>query len=134
VLNASAVFVADLTRAITIPAEFDFIAVSRYKDSAGLRFTKDTSASVEGRHIVLVEDTIDTGLTLEYVMKTLRARQPASLELCTLLERPQRRLAGVEIKYCGFQIPDVYVVGYGLDHEGRYRYLPALYSHGDWPH
>lgn len=134
VLNASAVFVADLTRAITVPAEFDFIAVSRYGESAGLRFTKDTSVSVEGRHVVLVEDTIDTGLTLEYVMKTLRARQPASLELCTLLERPQRRLAGVEIKYCGFKIPDVYVVGYGLDHEGRYRELPALYAHGDWPH
>jgi len=134
VLNASAVFVADLTRAVTIPSEFDFIAVGRYTDSEGLRFVKDTSASVEGRHVVLVEDTINTGLTIEYVVKTLRARKPASLELCTLLERPARRVAGLDVKYRGFEIPDVYVVGYGLDFEGRYRELPALYAHGDWPH
>ena len=133
ILNASAVFLADLTRAVTIPSQFDFIAVGRYTDSEGLRFVKDTSSSVEGRHVILVEDTINTGLTLEYVVQTLRAREPASLEICTLLERPKRRVAGLDVKYRGFEIPDVYVVGYGLDFEGRYRELPALYAHGDWP-
>lgn len=133
VLNSSAVFLADLTRAITIPLEYDFIAVSRYSEAEGIRFEKDTSASVEGRHVLLVEDTVDTGLTLQYVIKTLRSRQPASLEVCALLNRTQRRLAELEPRYCGFDIPDVYVVGYGLDYEGRYRELPALYAHGSWP-
>ncbi|MGZ3497639.1 MAG: hypoxanthine phosphoribosyltransferase [Vulcanimicrobiaceae bacterium] len=133
VLNASAVFLADLTRAIDIPCEFDFIALTRYNDAEGIRFEKDTSASVEGRHVLLVEDTIDTGLTLSYVIKTLRARQLASLEVCTLLDRPHRRIAGIDVKYRGFEIPDVYVVGYGLDYKGRYRELPALYAHGSWP-
>lgn len=133
VLTASAVFVADLTRAIEIPCEFDLIALTRYQDVEGLRFVKDTSASVEGRHVILVEDTIDTGLTLQYVSRTLRARQPASLEICTLLDRPHRRIAGLEVKYRGFEIPDVFVVGYGLDYQGRYRELPGLYAHGSWP-
>lgn len=133
VLTSSAVFVGDLTRAIEIPCEFDFIALSRYSDTEGIRFIKDTTASVEGRHILLVEDTIDTGLTLQYVLKTLRERQAASVEICTLLDRKQRRIAGIDVKYRGFEIPDVFVVGYGLDYQGRYRELPALYSHGSWP-
>src|SRR5579884_3211946 len=101
VLTAAAVFVADLTRAITVPCEYDFIALSRYSDAEGIRFVKDTSASVERRHVVLVEDTIDTGLTLQYVTKTLLAREPASLAVCTLLDRPHRRIAGIEVKYRG---------------------------------
>lgn len=137
VLTSSAVFVADLTRSIEIPCEFDFIALSRYSDdlsnSKGIRFVKDTSASVEGRHVILVEDTIDTGLTLQYVTKTLEARDPASLAVCTLLDRPHRRIAGIDVKYRGFEIPDVFVVGYGLDYKGRYRELPELYAHGSWP-
>lgn len=133
VLNSSAVFMADLTRAIPIPSEFDFIAVSRYNDAEGIRFVKDTSASVEGRHVVIVEDTLDTGLTLQYVIKTLRSRQPASLAVCALLDRPARRIADIELKYRGFEIPDVYVIGYGMDYGGRFRELPALYSHGSWP-
>lgn len=133
VLTSSAIFVADLTRAIDIPCEFDFIALSRYADAEGIRFIKDTSASVEARHVVLVEDTIDTGLTLQYVTRTLRQRQPASLEVCTLLDRPHRRIAGIDVKYRGFKIPDVFVVGYGLDYMGRYRELPELYAHGSWP-
>ncbi|HEV2261879.1 MAG TPA: hypoxanthine phosphoribosyltransferase [Candidatus Rubrimentiphilum sp.] len=133
VLTASAIFMSDLTRAIDIPCEFDLIALTRYQDAEGLSFVKDTSASVEGRHVVLVEDTIDTGLTLQYVSRTLKARQPASLEICTLLDRPHRRIAGLDVKYRGFEIPDVFVVGYGLDYQGRYRELPALYSHGTWP-
>lgn len=137
VLNSSAVFVADLTRAIEIPCEYDFIALSRYPGAAdaaaSIAFVKDTSASVEGRHVVLVEDTIDTGLTLQYIAKTLRAREPASLEVCTLLDRPHRRIARIDAKYRGFEIPDVFVVGYGLDYLGRYRELPELYAHGSWP-
>ncbi|HEV3155094.1 MAG TPA: hypoxanthine phosphoribosyltransferase [Candidatus Baltobacteraceae bacterium] len=133
VLTSSAVFMADLTRAVEIPCEYDFIALSRYADEGGIRFVKDTSASIEGRHVVLVEDTIDTGLTLQYIAKTLRARQPASLEVCTLLDRPHRRIAPVDVKYRGFEVPDVFVVGYGLDYNGRYRELPELYAHGSWP-
>lgn len=133
VLTSSAVFVADLTRAMSVPCELDFIALSRYADAEGIRFIKDTSASVEGRHVILVEDTIDTGLTLQYVIKTLRQRQPASLEVCTLLDRPHRRIAGIDVKYRGFEIPDLFVVGYGLDYKGRYRELPELYAHGSWP-
>lgn len=133
VLNSSAVFVADLTRAIDIPCEFDFIALARFAEAEGIGFVKDTAASIEGRHVVLVEDTIDTGLTLQYITRTLRARQPASLEVCALLDRPHRRIAPVEVKYRGFEVPDVFVVGYGLDYHGRYRELPELYAHGSWP-
>jgi hypoxanthine phosphoribosyltransferase len=133
VLNAAAPFLADLSRAVTIPAELDVIAVTKFSTYEGIRFQKDTSQSVEGRHVILVEDTIDTGRTMHYVVRTLRARKPASLAVCVLLDRPQRRLADVEIAYKGFDIPDVYVVGYGLDYQGRYRELPALYARGAWP-
>jgi hypoxanthine phosphoribosyltransferase len=133
VLNAATFFMADLTRAITIPAEFDFLAVTKYNDREGIRFEKDTSQSVEGRHLILVDDTIDTGMTLQYIVKSLRARSPASIAVCTLLDRPHRRLADVDVAYRGFEIPDVFAVGYGLDYLGRYRELPALYAHGSWP-
>lgn len=133
VLNAAATFLADLTRAVTIPCEFDVIAVTKFSETEGIRFQKDTSASIEGRHVILVDDTIDTGMTLQYVIKALRARAPASFAVCTLLDRPARRIADIEITYRGFEIPDVYVVGYGLDYLGRYRELQALYAHGTWP-
>ena len=133
VLNSAAPFLADLTRAISIPCEYDVISVTPFSESEGIRFEKDTSASIEGRHIILVEDTIDTGMTLQYIVKALRARRPASLEVCTLLDRATRRIADIEIRYRGFEIPDVYVVGYGLDYLGRFRELPALYAHGTWP-
>ncbi|MDQ2873241.1 MAG: hypoxanthine phosphoribosyltransferase [Candidatus Eremiobacteraeota bacterium] len=133
VLNASAVFVADLTRAVDIPSEFDFIALNRHNDAGGVRFEKDTSASVDGRHLIVVEDTIDTGVTLSYVLETLRARRPASVAVCSLLGRPHRHVVNIDAAYCGFEIPDVYVVGYGLDYKGRYRELPALYAYGNWP-
>jgi hypoxanthine phosphoribosyltransferase len=133
VLNAAATFLADLTRAISIPCEYDVIAVTKFSDREGIRFEKDTSASIEGRHVILIDDTIDTGLTLQYVVKALLARKPASFAVCTLLDRPTRRIADIEIKYRGFEIPDVYVVGYGLDYHGRYRELQALYAHGTWP-
>ncbi len=133
VLNAAATFLSDLTRSVTIPCEYDVIAVTTFSDVEGIRFQKDTSASVEGRHVILVDDTIDTGMTLRYIVKMLLARLPASLEVCTLLDRPTRRIADIDIKYRGFEIPDVYVVGYGLDYLGRYRELDALYAHGTWP-
>lgn len=132
-LTAAAPFLADLSRAITIPCEIDVISVNRYGDGDGIAFQKDTAISIAGRHAILVDDTIDTGLTLQYVVKTLLSRDPASLEVCTLLDRPHRRIAEIDVKYRGFEVPDVYVVGYGLDYFGRYRELPALYAHGTWP-
>lgn len=133
VLTSAATFLADLARAISIPCEYDLIAVTAFSRSEGIRFLKDTSAAVEGRDVILVDDTIDTGMTLRYVLRSLAARSPASLEVCTLLDRPARRIADIEVKYRGFSIPDVYVVGYGLDYRGRYRELDALYAHGMWP-
>ena len=133
VLHACAPFLADLTRAVTIPCEFDLIGVTKYNDAEGIRVEKDTAGSIEGRHVVLVDDTIDTGRTLRYVIRTLLARQPASLAICTLLDRPHRRTADIEVNYRGFEVPDVFVVGYGLDDRGRFRELPALHAHGPWP-
>jgi hypoxanthine phosphoribosyltransferase len=132
-LSAAAPFLADLSRALTIPCEIDVISVNRYGDGDGIVLQKDTGIGVQGRHVVLVDDTVDTGLTLQYVRKTLLARGPASLAVCALLDRPHRRIADIQIKYRGFELPDVYVVGYGLDYLGRYRELPALYAHGTWP-
>lgn len=132
-LGAAAPFLADLSRALTIPCEIDVISVNRYGDGEGIAFLKDCAVSIEGRHVVIVDDTVDTGLTLQYVVKSLLGRHPASLAVCTLLDRPHRRIADIEIKYRGFELPDVYVVGYGLDYLGRYRELPALYAHGTWP-
>jgi hypoxanthine phosphoribosyltransferase len=132
-LAAAATFLADLARAVTIPCQIDFISVNKYGDGDEIVFEKDLAIPIRGRHAILVDDTVDTGLTLQYVVKTLRAREPASLAVCTLLDRPHRRIADVEIKYRGFEVPDVFVVGYGLDYLGRYRELPALYAHGTWP-
>ena len=132
-LTAAATFLADLARAVTIPCHLDFIAVNKYGDGDGIVLEKDVGIPIDGRHVILVDDTVDTGLTLQYVVKTLLERGPASLAVCTLLDRPHRRIADVEIKYRAFEVPDVFVVGYGLDYLGRYRELPALYAHGTWP-
>lgn len=132
-LSAAATFLADLARAVTIPCHLDFISVNKYGDGDGIMFEKDVTIPVEGRHVILVDDTVDTGLTLQYVVKRLFERGPASLAVCTLLDRPHRRIADIEIKYRAFEVPDVFVVGYGLDYLGRYRELPALYAHGTWP-
>jgi hypoxanthine phosphoribosyltransferase len=132
-LAAAAPFLADLARAVTIPCQLDVIAVNRYGDGDGIGLEKDLAIPIAGRHVILVEDTVDTGMTLQYVVKTLLARAPASLAVCALLDRPHRRIADVEIKYKAFDAPDVFVVGYGLDYLGRYRELPALYAHGTWP-
>lgn len=132
-LTAAATFLADLTRAVTIPCEIDFIAVNRCGDGEGIVLEKDVAAELRDRHVILVDDTIDTGLTLQYVLKRLLERGPASLAVCTLLDRPHRRIADITIKYRAFEVPDVFVVGYGLDYLGHYRELPALYVHGTWP-
>lgn len=138
VLNSSAIFLADLARAVAIPSELDLIALTPYVRAAvaphrAVRFEKDLSASIEGRHCILVEDVIDTGLTVQYLLRSLGSRAPASLAVCALLDRPQRRIADVPIRYRGFEIGDHYVVGYGLDHRGRYRELPAIHLFEQWP-
>jgi hypoxanthine phosphoribosyltransferase len=132
-LAAKDTFLADLARAITIRCQLDVISVNSYGDGDGIVLERDLAIPIEQRYVILVDDTVDTGLTLQFVVKTLLARKPASLAVCTLLDRPRRRIADIEIKYRGFEAPDVFVVGYGLGYLGRYRELPALYAHGTWP-
>ena len=132
-LSSTRRFFIDLTSAISIPCELDAVAVNRYGEGPGIEFAKDAAAGIAGRHVIVVDDTIDTGLTLQYVVKRLLEREPASLAVCTLLDRPHRRIADVDVRYRGFEVPDVYLVGYGLSYQGRYRELPGLYAHGTWP-
>jgi hypoxanthine phosphoribosyltransferase len=130
VLKGVLFFMADLLRAITIPAEVDFMAVSSYsaqsRDAGLVRLEKDLETPLAGRHVLFVEDVIDTGLTLNYLLRTLRARQPASLEVCVLFDKPRRRLVEIPLKYTGFDLPPRFVVGYGLDYRERYRTLPFV--------
>lgn len=130
VLKGIVYFLSDLLRAITIPVAIDFIAISRYDPAqpqkGAVRLLKDLDQDIAGRHVILVEDVIDTGLTLGYILRTLRVRQPASLAVCTLFERPQQRLIAIPIKYKGFDLPDCFVVGYGLDHNQEYRHLSYI--------
>lgn len=123
-------FMADLIRSITIPLEVDFIAVSSYskesRDQGLVRVVKDLDRPITGRNVIFVEDVVDTGLTLNYLMNSLRARQPASLEVCVLFDRTARRLIDIPLKYKGFNLPDYFVVGYGLDHQEKYRNLPYV--------
>lgn len=129
VLKGSVVFYADLIRAIDTPLDLDFIAVSSYgrgTTSGEVRMIKDLDVSIEERDVLIVEDILDTGLTLKYLTEMLRARGPASLKLCTLLDKPERRRAKVEADYRGFTIPNEFVVGYGLDYAEQYRNLPDI--------
>jgi hypoxanthine phosphoribosyltransferase len=130
VLKGAVFFVADLMREIDLPCEVDFMAVSSYgsfTDSSGVvRILKDLDAPIEGRDVLIVEDIVDSGLTLGYLLRSLRSRNPRSLEVCALLVKPQRRKVELPIRYVGFEIPDRYVVGYGLDLEQRYRNLPYV--------
>jgi hypoxanthine phosphoribosyltransferase len=131
VLKGSLPFMADLMRAITIPVQIDLMEVSSYggtsTETSGLvRILKDLSSSVQGRDVLIVEDIIDTGLTLNYLQRYLRGKNPASLRICALLDKPARRLAPIEIDYRGFTIPDRFVVGYGLDYGEFYRNLPYI--------
>jgi hypoxanthine phosphoribosyltransferase len=130
ILRGAFMFMADLARHVSIPAEFDFLGVVSYGDqtssSGVVRMTSDLSRPVEGKHVLIVEDIVDTGLTARYLMDNLRTRRPASLEMCALLEKPMNNQGGVPIRYLGFTIPNQFVVGYGMDHAGLYRNLPYL--------
>ncbi len=130
VLKGAFVMMADLSRRIDLPVEMDFIAVSSYgKETASsgvVRIVKDLDLDIEGRDVLLVEDIVDTGLTLNYLMNTLKTRNPASVEVCVLLNKPDARMCDMEVKYSGFDIPDRFVVGYGLDFAERFRHLPYI--------
>jgi hypoxanthine phosphoribosyltransferase len=130
VLKGAVFFISDLMRAIDVPCEVDFMAISSYgsaTDSSGVvRILKDLDLSIEGRNVLVVEDVIDSGLTLSYLVRTLKARLPASLEICALLTKPARRKVDVACRYVGFEIPERFVVGYGLDFAERYRNLPYV--------
>ncbi len=130
VLKGAIFFMADLMRELTVPCEVDFMAISSYgasTDSSGVvRILKDLDINIEGRDVLVVEDIIDSGLTLSYLMRTLEAREPASLEICALMTKPDRREIEVPVRYVGFEIPNAFVIGYGLDFAERYRNLPYV--------
>jgi hypoxanthine phosphoribosyltransferase len=129
-LKGTLFFLADLMRALTIPAVVDFMSISRFGPSretgGAARLIKDLDLSLLGRHVLIVEDIVDTGLTLSYLMRTLKTRHPASLEICVLLNRPRRRMIELPLRYTGFEAPDEFVVGYGLQVEERLRQLPYI--------
>lgn len=130
VLRGSFIFMADLMRSITLPCTVDFMAVSSYgagtTSSGQVKITKDLSESIEGKDVIVVEDILDSGNTLSYLLQILQARHPASMKLCTLLDKPDRRIKPVHVDYSGFSIPDEFVVGYGLDFAEKYRNLPYI--------
>jgi hypoxanthine phosphoribosyltransferase len=130
VLKGAVFFMADLMRHLTVPCEVDFMAISSYGDSTDssgiVRILKDLDINIEGRHVLVVEDIIDSGLTLSYLMRNLESREPATLEVCALLTKPARREIDVSVRYVGFEIPNKFVVGYGLDFAERYRNLPYV--------
>ena len=130
VLKGSYVFMADLTRKITIPCNVDFMAVSSYgagtKTTGEVQIIKDIGSKIDGRHLIIVEDILDSGVTLNYLMQVLNARGARSIRLCTLLSKPSRRKVDVSVDYLGFEIPDEFVVGYGLDYAEKYRNLPYI--------
>lgn len=130
VLRGSYIFMADLTRSIDLPCTVDFMSVSSYgagtSSSGQVKILKDLSESAEGKDLIIVEDILDSGNTLYYLRDVLEARQPASISICTLLDKPERRVKDIKPDYVGFQIPDAFVVGYGLDYAERYRNLPYI--------
>ena len=130
VLRGSYIFMADLTRAIDLPITVDFMVVSSYgagtTSSGQVEIKKDLSDSIEGKHLIIVEDILDSGNTLYYLMDVLRVRKPASIKICTLMDKPERRAKPITADYSGFTIPDAFVVGYGLDYDEKYRNLPYV--------
>jgi hypoxanthine phosphoribosyltransferase len=130
VLKGAVFFMADLMRSLTIPCEIDFMAISSYgasTDSSGVvRILKDLDINIEGRHVLVIEDIVDSGLTLSYLVRNLESREPATLEVCALLTKPSRREIDVPVRYIGFEIPNKFVIGYGLDFAERYRNLPYV--------
>ena len=130
ILRGSYIFMADLTRAINLPVTVDFMAVSSYGagtvSSGQVEIKKDLSDTIEGRDLIIVEDILDSGNTLHYLMKVLQARKPASIRICTLMDKPERRTQPITADYVGFTIPDAFIVGYGLDYDEKYRNLPYV--------
>ena len=130
VLKGAIYFLADLSRAISIPVQVDFLAISRYgrasEETGVVRITRDLDIDITDRHVLMVEDIVDTGLTLGYLLRVLQERRPASLYVCTLLDNPARRLVELPIRYRGFSVADEFLVGYGLDWQEEYRHLPYL--------
>lgn len=135
VLKGATLFLADLLRSCDVDCEVDFMSISSYgsgtSSSGVVRIEKDLSQSIEGRHVVVIEDIVDTGLTLHYLLRVLRAREPASLEVCTLLDKDVRRIVELPIRYRGFAVPDGFVIGYGLDFAGLYRNVDAIWRVDD---
>lgn len=141
VLKGGVVFYADLIRELSIPVELDFIAVSSYgastKSSGVVKITKDLDTNISGKHVLIIEDIIDTGLTLSHLKELLKTRGPLSVKICSALDKPSRRKIEIDIEYKGLEIPDKFVVGYGLDYGGKYRNIPdvcvlkqSIYSKG----
>ena len=130
VLRGAAIFMADLARAIKLPVEMDYMAISSYgngaKSSGVVRILKDLTSEIEGRHVIVAEDILDSGLTLKYLLKNLSSRCPASLEVATLLRKKTKAQADIDCRYVGFECPDEFIVGYGLDYAERYRNLPYI--------
>ena len=130
VLRGSFIFMADLCRALQLPCTLDFMSVSSYgkgtSSTGQVQITKDLSEDIAGMDVLVVEDILDSGNTLSYLLRLLEQRHPASIRLCTLLDKPERRVKPVQVHYCGFSIPDAFVVGYGLDYAERYRNLPYI--------
>ena len=130
ILKGSFVFMADITRSIDINCEVDFMAVSSYGNgtttTGAVKITKDLTRDIEGRHVIIIEDILDSGVTLSYLIKYLSVRKPASIKICTLLDKPSRRQSGVYADYIGFECPNAFIVGYGLDYAEKYRNLPYI--------
>ena len=129
ILKGAYLFASDLTRAISIPCVMEFVSISRYRRSSGfkeVRLIQDVEIDLSGRHVILVEDIVDTGLTLHYLVEELSRRSPHSIEICSLLDRPELRLADIPLRYVGFNVSEEFLVGYGLDFRERYRGLPFI--------
>lgn len=130
ILKGSVIFASELIKNVTIPCEIDFMAVSSYgsstETSGVVRILKDLDHGIEGKDIIIVEDIIDSGVTLDYLLKYLKARKASSIEIVTLLTKPSRRKVDIDVKYCGFEVPDEFLVGYGLDYDEKYRNLPYV--------
>ena len=132
ILRGAVIFMADLARAISIPMLFDFIAISSYgaetKSSGVVRILKDLDVNIEGKDVLIVEDIVDTGLTLDYLLRMLKSRKPASVKICSFLTKNARRKVSIKVDYSGFDIPNKFVVGYGLDYAGKYRNVPFVFT------
>lgn len=135
VLKGAYVFMADLARQLSVPCRIDFMSVSSYgsgtRTSGVVRITKDLDSDITGKHIIVVEDIVDTGLTLRHLRQLLGTRNPASIAICTAFDKPERRKVDVQVEYVGMKIPDEFIVGYGLDFDGKFRNLPDVSILGD---